>query len=59
VFGRIIFAVDISGLSHFLSDKIPLPYGGSVAIVLLLLLGIIGGHLFAGPHSQRTGQSVS
>ncbi len=46
VFGGIVFSVVISGLAHFLSDKTPLPYGASVAVVLLVLLGIIVGGIW-------------
>ncbi len=58
VFGGIIFAVVISALAHFLSDKTPLPYSASVAIVLLLLLGIIvgGGRLLAPTVSEQANQ---
>ncbi len=46
VFGGIVFAVVISGLANFLSAKTPLPYGASVAVVLLLLLGIVAGGIW-------------
>ncbi len=43
VFGGIIFAVVISALSHFVSDKTSLSYSLSVALVLILLVVLIGG----------------
>ena len=46
VFGGIIFAVVISGLSHFVSDKTPLSYSLSVALVLILLVVLIGGTIW-------------
>ena len=42
VFGGVTFAVVISAMAHFIQDKTPLSYGLSVAIVLLLLVGLIG-----------------
>lgn len=58
VFGGVVFAVVISGLAHFLSDKTPLPYGASVAVVMLLLIGIIvgGGWLLAPTVSEQADQ---
>ena len=46
VFGGIIFAVVISALSHFVSDKTPLSYSLSVALVLILLVVLIGGTIW-------------
>lgn len=46
VFGGIIFAVVISALSHFVSDKTPLSYSLSVALVLVLLVVLIGGAIW-------------
>jgi predicted PurR-regulated permease PerM len=47
VFGGIIFAVVISALGHFLSDKTSLSYNLSVALVLILLVVLIGGTVWA------------
>ena len=46
VFGGITFAVVISAMAHFIQHKTPLSYGPSVAIVLLLLVGLIGGTIW-------------
>ena len=46
VFGGIIFAVVISALSHFVSDKTSLSYSLSVALVLILLVVLIGGTIW-------------
>lgn len=46
VFGGIVVAVVISGLSHFLSDKTPLSYGVSLGVVMLLLVVLIGGTIW-------------
>jgi predicted PurR-regulated permease PerM len=43
VFGGIIVAVVISGLSHFVSRKTSLSYGLSLGLVMLLLVGLIAG----------------
>ncbi|QJW91530.1 AI-2E family transporter [Spirosoma taeanense] len=47
VFGGITFAVVISGLSHFVSQKTSLSYGLSVGLVVLLLVALIGGTIWA------------
>ena len=46
VFGGITFAVVISAMAHFIQHKTPLSYGPSVAIVLLLLVGLIAGTIW-------------
>jgi predicted PurR-regulated permease PerM len=46
VFGGIIVAVVISGLSEFVSDKTSLSYGVSMGVVMLLLLVLIGGTIW-------------
>ncbi len=46
VFGGIIFAVVISALGHFVSDKTSLSYSLSVALVLVLLTTLIGGTIW-------------
>ena len=46
VFGGVAFAVVISAMAHFLSDKTPLSYGIAVAVVMLLLVGLIGGTIW-------------
>ncbi len=58
VFGGIIFAVVLSGLSHFVSRKTPLSYGLSLGVVMLLLVGIIAGAiwLLAPSIGQQTDQ---
>ncbi|AUD05900.1 AI-2E family transporter [Spirosoma pollinicola] len=46
VFGGIIVAVVISGLSHFVGQKTSLSYGLSLGVVMLLLVGLIGGTIW-------------
>ncbi|WP_332369348.1 AI-2E family transporter [Spirosoma telluris] len=47
VFGGIIVSVVISGLSEFVSSKTSLGYGMSMGLVMLLLIALIGGTIWA------------
>lgn len=63
VFGGIIVAVVLSGLSHFVAQKTRLSYGWSLGVVMLLLVGLIGGTIWLlaptiGQQADQLGKSL-